>query len=133
MSIKTTKIIYWISTLLLAWFILPGVFFMNSELAIEGMKNVWLTEVVRLQQLVWYGAPIAILAILLGNFFPKIIRPELKEWAYAGLGFIYIGAFWAHLQLSHTPAEIIMPIVTFVVLMLSHYTWHKLTDNTNNL
>ena len=51
MSPKTTKIIYRIATLALAVFILPGLFFMNSEMAIEGMKHVGLTDAVRLQQL----------------------------------------------------------------------------------
>ncbi len=125
MSIKTTKIIYRIATIALALFILPGLFFMNSEMAVEGMKHVGLTDAVRLQQLLGYASPVAILTILLWDFFPKFISPRLKERAYAGLAFVYVGAFWAHLQLGDTPAEIAMPIITFVVLMVSYCMWHK--------
>lgn len=121
MSLKVTKIIYRVTTIALALFILPGLFFMNSEMAVEGMKHVWLTEAVWLQQLLGWASPLAILTILI----PKIPN-HLKEWAYAGLAFVYIGAFWAHVQLGDTPAEIAMPIVTFVVLMVSHCTWHKM-------
>jgi hypothetical protein len=122
MGAKATKIIYWIATLLIAGFTLPGFFYMDSELAIEGMNHVGLTNAVRLQQVVGYGAPLAILAILL---LPKP-RNRLKEWAYAGLAFVYIGAFWAHVQLGDTLAEIAMPLVTLVVLMVSYFMWHKL-------
>jgi hypothetical protein len=122
MSTKTTKIIYWIATILIAAFTLPGLFFMNSEMAVEGIKNVGLEGVTRLQQLLGYAPSLAVLAIL---FLPKS-QSHLKEWAYAGLAFVYIGAFWAHVQLGQTAAEIAMPVVTFIVLMTSHYMWHKL-------
>ena len=124
MSAKTTKVIYWIATILIAAFTLPGLFYMDSELAIEGMNHVQLTNAIRLQQLVGFGAPVAILAIL---FLPRSLN-RVKEWAYAGLAFIYIGAFWAHVQLGDTAAEIAMPLVTLAVLMTSYFMWHKLTD-----
>lgn len=128
MSLKTIKIIYRVATIALALFILPGLYFMNSEMAVEGMKHVWLTEAVRLQQMLWYASPIAILAIIIWSFLPNVIVPRVKEWAYAGLAFIYIGAFWAHFQLGDTPAEIAMPIVVFLVLMVSYCMWHRMLE-----
>lgn len=65
MSLKTTQIIYRVATLALALFILPGLFFMNSEMAVEGLKHVGLTDAVRLQQLLGYASPVAILAIMI--------------------------------------------------------------------
>jgi hypothetical protein len=94
MSLKTAKILYRVATIALSLFILPGLFFMNSEMAIEGMKHVRLTDAKWLQQLLGYASPLAILAILI----PKIPN-HLKEWAYAGLAFVYIGAFRAHFQI----------------------------------
>lgn len=121
MSLKTAKILYRIATIALALFILPGLFFMNSEMAMEGMKHVGLENAKWLQQILGIASPLAILTILI----PQVCA-RVKEWAYAGLGFIYIGAFWAHLQLGDTPAEIAMPLVTFAVLALSYCTWHKI-------
>lgn len=123
LSPKAARIIFWISTVALALFILPGLFFMNSEMAVEGMAHVWLTDAVWLQQLLGYASPLAILAILI----PQIPH-RLKERAYAGLGFIYIGAFWAHLSLGHPVSEVFMPVVTFVVLAVSYAAWHTLVD-----
>ncbi|HNG97692.1 MAG TPA: DoxX family protein, partial [Candidatus Absconditabacterales bacterium] len=116
--------LYRIPTILLAGFILPGLFFMNSEMAIEGMKHVGLTDAKWLQQIIGYGAPLAILLIGI----PKIIPTRLKEWAYVGLGCIYLGAFRAHIQLGDTISEILMPLVTFGLLVLSYCMWHKMID-----
>lgn len=77
-SQKTSRILYRVTTLALAGFILPGLFFMNSDMAVEGMVHVWLTDAVWLQQLVWYGQPLAIIAIIIGSFFPKVIRPTKR-------------------------------------------------------
>ena len=126
MSLKTTKIIYRIATIALALFILPGLFYMNSEMAIEGMKHVGLTDAVWLQQLLGRASPVAIIGILIESFYSRPCLRILKEWAYAGLAFVYVGAFWAHVQLGDTIAMIVMPLVTFAVLMVSHCTWHKI-------
>lgn len=120
MSLTVTKIIYRVTTLALAAFILPGLFFMNSELAIQGMTHVWLTDALWLQQILWYASPLAILAILI----PKIPN-RIKEWAYVGLAYIYLGAFWAHVQLGDTLLEILMPVATFAFLAVSYWMWHR--------
>lgn len=125
MSSKTIKILYWIPTILLALFILPGLYFMNSEMAIQGLTHVWLKDAIWLQQILWLAGPVAILAIMIPQI-PKI----LKERAYAGMSFIYLGAFWAHVQLWDTLGEIIMPLVTFALLILSYVMRHKLCDST---
>lgn len=126
MSLKTTKIIYRVATLALALFILPGLFFMNSEMAIEGLKHVGLTDAVWLQQLLGRASPVAIIGILIESFYTRPCLTRLKERAYAGLAFVYIGAFWAHLQLGDPMSMVIMPVVTFVVLMVSYCMWHKM-------
>lgn len=125
MKTKTITISYRVATIALALFILPGLFFMNSEMAIEGLKHVGLTEAVRLQQLLGYASPVAILAIIIGDFYPQAIVSRLKERAYAGLAFVYLGAFWAHYSSGHPVSEILMPLVTFAVLMVSYYMWHE--------
>lgn len=122
MSLKITKIIYRITTILIAAFHIPGLFFMNSEMAIEGMKHVQVDGIIWLQQILWYAGPLAALALIIPRYIPNI----LKERAYAWLTFVYIGAFWAHFSLWHPTSEIIMPIVTGVILAWSYCTWHKI-------
>lgn len=55
MSSKTTKVLYWLSTALIALFHIPGIFFMHSEMAIEGMKHVQLDGILWLQQILGYA------------------------------------------------------------------------------
>ncbi len=121
MSKKTITILYWIATVLIALFHIPGIFFMNSEMAIEWLKHVNIAEVIWLQQIVWYALPLAALTLLV----PKIPN-RIKERAYAWLTFVYIGAFWAHFSLWHPINEVIMPLVTLTILIVSYCMWHKL-------
>lgn len=120
MSKKTLTILYWVSTLLLAAFILPGVFFLNSEIAVEGMQHMqaptWLA------QLVGYGQPLGILLIL---FLPAS-RSRVKEWAYVALWIVYVSAFYAHIVIDWVVAESFMPLVTLALLVCSYVCWHKL-------
>ena len=118
---KAQKILYWISTVLLALFILPGLFFMNSEMAQEWMKHVGLASAPWLVQLVWFGAPLAILFILI----PGVWR-RLKEWSYLALGIIYVWAFWAHINIDWFIPMSFTPVVTFGVLLVSYLSWHKI-------
>jgi hypothetical protein len=44
--------------------------------------------------------------------------PMLKEWAYAGFTFTFIGAAWSHAASNQTSA-LLMPITALVVLTIS--------------
>jgi hypothetical protein len=44
----------------------------------------------------------------------------LKEWAYAGFTFTFIGAFISHLAMNQNQ-EAIMPVIAFVVLAISYF------------
>ena len=119
---KGAKVAYWISTIAIALFTLPGLFFMNSEMAVEGMAHVWLTWAVWLQQLAGFGAPLAILLILIPGVWNR-----LKEWSYVWLALIYIGAFWAHISVDGLANPMTYaPLVTFAILLVSYLSWHKI-------
>ncbi len=45
--------------------------------------------------------------------------PRLKEWAYAGFTFTFIGAAWSHLASNQNNAAV-MPIATLVLLAISY-------------
>ncbi|HMJ70450.1 MAG TPA: DoxX family protein [Cyclobacteriaceae bacterium] len=45
---------------------------------------------------------------------------RLKEWAYAGFIFTFVGATWTHLA-THTP--FVGPVVFLVVLGVSYFFW----------
>jgi len=58
------------------------------------------------------------LAILIGRF------PKLKEWAYAGFAFDFLGATASHL-LAGDAAHAAFPFAFFVLHMTSYVLWYK--------
>jgi len=67
------------------------------------------------------------------NYFPTILgsakllgvlalllpgMPMLKEWAYAGFTFTFVGAAWSHAA-SNQPGAVLIPLASLVVLTIS--------------
>jgi len=116
--VKRNKIIYWSATGLLALFILSGAFFMNSRMAIEGMRHLGLPE--------WFRWELNI-AHLIGGFLLLLPVPKrIKEWNYVGLGIEYISAMVAHLSVDGVIISSFSPLFTFALLVISYLYYHKL-------
>ncbi len=91
-ALKTYRIIYWISTGLLALFILSGAFFMNSQMAIEGTRHLGLPE--------WFRWELSIGHLIAGILLITPVGKRIKEWNYVALGIDYISALIAHLAVD---------------------------------
>lgn len=118
-SSKGIKIIYWITTGILALFILPGIFFMNDPFALEGTGHLGIPY--------WLHAEVSIGSFIGGLLLivPKI-PVRIREWAYVALGIVYFSAFIAHVSVDGFSAMALSPLVNFVVLVTSYITFHKL-------
>lgn len=117
---KTTKIIYRVSTIALVLFILPGIFYINSPMAIEGLNHLWpFPERFRFETSIasFIGGLILIL--------PLNCR-RIKEWAYVGLGITYISAFVGHMTVDGFVFMTLTPIIALAVLLISYVTYHKI-------
>lgn len=64
---------------------------------------------------------VGVLAIVLPQ-----VSFRIKEWAYSGFLFLYIGAFVAHVAVNDSMAMTTQPIISFVVLAISYIYFHKL-------
>lgn len=118
-SIKKNKIIYWVSTGLLALFIIPGFFFAGSEMALEGTAHLGLP--------MWFHWELSIAKfiggiILILPFFPA----RLKEWTYVGFGIDFISAFIAIIAVDGITGMWYTPIICFILLVISYITFHKI-------
>jgi len=124
-SKKSIKVIYWVSTGLLALFILPGVFFMNSPEAKQGMENLGIPN--------WLAMEIGI-----GHFIGGLIlilpfiSKRIKEWAYVGCGIKYISALIGHLAVDGLVPMSFSPLVVFGFLLVSYITYHQLLKFKTN-
>jgi uncharacterized membrane protein YphA (DoxX/SURF4 family) len=113
-SIMKGKIItYWIATLLLCAFMAFSAFSyltrqpkMVEAFASLGYPPYFMT-------ILGVAKILGVLALLLPGL------PRLKEWAYAGFTFTFIGAVWSHLTMGQTSAAP-MPVVALVLLIISY-------------
>lgn len=115
------KIIYWVSTSLLALFIVPGVFFINSKMALDGTAHLGLP--------LWFHYELSIGKfigglILILPFFPK----RIKEWAYVAFGIDFISAFIAIVAVDGASGMWYTPIICLILLIASYVTYHQLQD-----
>lgn len=118
---KTTKIIYWVTTSIICLFAL-GAIQMNSEMAREGANHVLIPRYLALE--ISIGQLIG-LVLLIVPAVPK----RFKEWAYVGFGIMYISALNAHIAVgdSFVPYGL-MAVIFFGLLLASYISFHKLQD-----
>lgn len=120
---KTTKIIYWVTTGIICLFASTAIF-MNSEMAIEGTKHVGIPR--------WLGLEISIGQLVgLVLLIVPAVPARIKEWAYVGFGILYISAAVAHIAINDPLGNTIMAIVFFGLLIVSYTSFHKLQKAKN--
>ena len=115
MTTKTTKIIYWISTLWLAL----------------GMLSTGIVQLIKMKEevslMTTLGYPSYLLTILgvwkilgvIAVLIPKF--PLLKEWAYAGFFFTMTGAVISHLIVGDDAKNLFGPVLLLVLTTVSWY------------
>lgn len=113
--------IYWTLT---ALFLIPSAGTAAPELLMRPPENILKTNEA-------LGYPLYLFAILglakllgTGVILAGGRFPTLKEWAYAGFAFEYLGAAASHV-LAGDPSGAPLPLAFFAVLMGSYYYWHK--------
>lgn len=117
---KTTKIIYWVTTGIICLFASTAIF-MNSEMAIEGTKHLGIPR--------WLGLEISISQLIgLVLLIVPAVPARIKEWAYVGFGILYISAAIAHIAMADPIGNTIMAIVFFGLLLVSYFSFHKLQE-----
>ena len=117
---KTTKIIYWISTGIICLFSL-GALGMNSQMAIDGTAHVLIPRYLGLE--VSIGQLIGLVLLIV-----PVVPARFKEWAYVGFGIMYITAANAHIAVKDPATNTIMAIVFFGILLVSYISFHKLQE-----
>jgi len=121
MKPKTIKIVYWITTGLLALFILPGIFFLNSQMALEGTRHLGIPY--------WFHMELGIAKFIGGLILILPMIPmRIKVWAYVAFGIDFISATIGHLAVDGFLLSSFEPLIVFVVLVVSYTCYHKMKD-----
>lgn len=120
MKPKIIKILYWITTIFVALlFFMDGIGGITRQQAgIDVMKHL--------------GYPIYALTIfgtakLLGSV--AIVQNRfktIKEWAYAGFTFNFIGAALSRAFVGDSTFEIIFPVIIIGITFIPYYFWKKM-------
>jgi hypothetical protein len=120
MQPKTTRIIYWIATIMFA---LPQLWSAVQYL-IEAPPMV--KTITSLGYPVYFMKALAVAKILglatifIGRF------PVLKEWAYAGFTFEVIAAIVSHVASGDAIYIAAVPFAFLVVQLVSYFSWRRL-------
>ena len=116
---KTTKIVYWVTTGIIFLFSL-GATQMNSQMAIDGAKHLLIPRYLGLE--VSIGQLIGLVLLIV-----PAVPARFKEWAYVGYGIMYLTALNAHLAVGDAfIPNGIMAILFFGLLLTSYISFHKL-------
>jgi hypothetical protein len=113
LSIMKAKIItYWIATILLCGQMAFAAFayFTKQPKVMEGFASLGYPEYLPI--ILGVAKTLGVIALLIPGY------PMLKEWAYAGFTFTFVGAIWSHLVMDQNRAAV-MPLATLVLLSVS--------------
>lgn len=113
-----TKIIYWISTGILSLWEISGAFFMNSQMAIDGMHHLQLPD--------WFRWEVSIGHLLGGILLIIPLHKRIKEWVYVAFGIDFISAIIAYLAIDGISANAFSPLIVLFLLIVSYIYYHKL-------
>jgi len=115
---KATKIIYWITTAIVAFMMTYSAYAYLTQPAIAaGFHHLGYPDHFRIELAI---AKLAGVVLLLAP-----VGPRLKEWAYAGFTFTFIAAFVAHSTAGDPAFNRIMPLVMLGLLAVSYWLYHK--------
>lgn len=122
MTIKTTNLIYWISTIIFAGLMIfsSAGGFQPSQQSIQMIHD-------GLGYPVYFIQFISI-AKLIGSIFILIpgLNRSVKEWAYAGLFFDLAGAIYSGVASSGKLDPMMLALLIWILPgMVSYYFWHK--------
>jgi len=123
---KSTKIIFWVSTILIFLFegVMPA-FTSQTEMAKEGIRHLGYPQ--------YFGNLLVVFKILgsLALIIPQV-PARIKEWAYAGFAFDFIFAFASHWAVDGLGGLTFFPLLVLAVLIVSYLSYHKLKAGTHS-
>ncbi|WP_343623919.1 DoxX family protein [Flavobacterium lindanitolerans] len=119
---KKHKIIFWITTILIFLFegVMPALT-SQTEMAKEGIRHLGYPE--------YFGVILTVFKVLGALVLIIPAAPKrLKEWAYAGFTFDFLGASASHAVVDGFGFEAVFPLIVLGVLLLSYVSYHKLNS-----
>jgi DoxX-like family len=116
---KKDNIIYWLTTGVISLMMVFSAFMYLTSPEIEvAFQHLGFPSFFRVE-LAW--AKVVAAAILIIPFIPV----RVKEWAYAGLGIVFVSATIAHIVNGDAVSVVISPVIFLGILVISNIYLHK--------
>jgi len=117
---KKTKILYWTFTSLFAFFMLGSAIpdIVSSQGAIDGFNKMSMPAY--LTPFLGIAKVLGVIAILIPGY------PRIKEWAYAGFTFHFIGACASRAYAGDSIGLIVSPLIFMALMFISYFLWKKM-------
>lgn len=120
---KATKIIYWISTVIVAlMMIYSGFAYLTKPEMTAAFQHLGFPD--------YFRKELAIAKFIGAVLLLIPITSRVKEWTYAGFTIVFISAFIAHTASGDPVNYRMMPVIFLMVLIVSYITYHKLNVAT---
>ena len=115
--------LFWIVTGLMAAFMLMAAIpdILRIPMAVEVFTH--LGYPMYLLPFIGIAKVLGVVAVLVPGF------PRLKEWAYAGLVFDLIGAFYSHVSVGDPPSAWMGPLVGLLLVVGSYAAYHRVSKD----
>lgn len=122
---KKTKIIFWVTTGLLSAMLGIGAVYdaISAKEAVDHVTRIGYPAYI--VPFLGVAKILGIIAILVPKY------PRLKEWAYAGITYDLIGAFYSHIAFGDGPDMWAGFPIGFVLIAVSYIYYHKLQRETD--
>src|SRR4051794_17404523 len=115
---KTTNIIYWITTSILVVMMTFAAYSYITQPAVQqGFRHLGFPDYFRVE--------LAVAKLIGAVLLLAPVASNVKEWAYAGFGITFISAFIAHIASGDPLSVYMMPVVFFGLLIISYISYHK--------
>jgi hypothetical protein len=120
---KTIKIIFWITTLIVTVMMLFDAYsyFTNPQM-VQGFQHLGFPGYFRVELGVAKIIGCVVWLIPVGK--------QIKEWSYAGFTIVFISAFIAHRSSGDPMAVAIKPLIFLIILLVSYWSYHRSLLNT---
>lgn len=121
---KKTKIIFWVVTGLLAVMLGIGAVYdaISAPEAVEHVTRIGYPAYI--VPFLGVAKMLGIIAILVPGY------PRVKEWAYAGIFYDLLGAFYSHIAFGDGSDMWAGFIIGFILIAVSYIYYHKLQRQT---
>jgi hypothetical protein len=115
---KAINITYWITTSIVAFMMLFSVYaYLTNPDMSAAFQHLGYPDHLRVTLAI---AKFIGVALLLAP-----VAARIKEWAYAGFTFTFIGAFLAHSAAGDPVSMRVMPVILLLLLIASYITFHR--------